>query len=176
MKHLTKALVVIALGILIILAQSHEQNKTQETAPEISALVELIRVVDGDTIVVKLNGDDEKIRIIGIDTPESVKPHSPVECFAKEATEHIGELLNTGENVKIETDPTQDTRDTYGRLLAHVFVGDINIGQHMIQDGYAYEYTYDNTYKYQGVYRDAQSEARRAQQGLWSPETCSGRR
>ena len=77
------------------------------------------RVVDGDTIEVRLDGRIEKIRLIGIDTPESVKPGTPVECYAKAASAQTDRLLE-GRRVRLEFDA--ERRDRYGRLLAYVYV------------------------------------------------------
>lgn len=176
MEHLKKAGIILVLGIIIILVRNYEQKQHITTAQDSRTNAQLVRVVDGDTIVVNINGDEEKVRIIGINTPESVKPNSPVECFGKEASIHITELLNRPGGLIIEPDPTQNTRDRNGRLLAHIFVGDINIGQQMIADGYAYEYTYRIPYIYESEYRTAESEARNNNRGLWSPDTCNGQK
>jgi|AntAceMinimDraft_6_1070360.scaffolds.fasta_scaffold07959_2 micrococcal nuclease len=176
MKHLRKPFLILVIGIFIILVREYEWNQIINTPPEITGNAELIRIVDGDTLIVRLNGIDERVRIIGIDTPESVKPNSPVECFASETSDHMKQLLNNINSVRVETDPTQDTRDRYGRLLAHIFVGNVNIGNQMVYDGYAYEYTYREPYLYQREYRKAQRAARSAKNGLWAEETCSGKR
>lgn len=176
MNQLKKIGILLIIGIIIILARQYEWKRTIQAPPDIAGQATLVRVVDGDTLIVDLDGVEERIRIIGIDTPESVKPNTPVQCFAKEATAHLTEILGQNEILTIETDPTQDTRDTYDRMLAHVFIGKENIAEVMIADGYAYEYTYDKPYIYQNKYKNAQSEARSAERGLWSPDTCSGQR
>src|SRR4051812_19756968 len=75
------------------------------------------RVVDGDTLVVAVDGHDEKVRLIGIDTPETVDPRKPVQCFGKEASRRMSELLPPGSEVRLERDA--ELRDRYGRLLAY---------------------------------------------------------
>ena len=70
------------------------------------------RVIDGDTIVVHLGGRDERVRLIGIDTPETVDPRKPVQCFGKEASKRMGELLPVGTQVTLERDA--ELRDRYG--------------------------------------------------------------
>ncbi len=176
MNQLKKAGIILVLGIIIILVRNYELQQSHEIAENSREHAELVRVVDGDTIVVRVAGNEEKIRIIGINTPESVKTNSPVECFGKEAGEHISDLLEQSGTLRIETDPTQDTRDSYGRLLAHVFIDDVNIGNQMVFDGYAYEFTYREPYIYQSDYRNAQTDARNNNRGLWSPETCNGQK
>jgi len=126
------------------------------------------KVVDGDTIEVDLNGQKETIRMIGINTPETVDPRKPVECFGKEASNKGKEVL-TGHDVRLEADPTQTDRDKYNRLLRYVFRDDgLFYNQFMVEQGYAYEYTYDAPYQYQKVFKDAQTEAETNGRGLWS--------
>ena len=104
----------------------------------------VIRVVDGDTIHARLNGVDEKVRIIGLDSPETSKPGTPVECFAREATAAAKRLLKPGDPILLQPDPTQDTRDRYDRLLAHVFLADGTLfAETMIRQGDAIHYVYD---------------------------------
>ena len=135
---------------------------------------DVIRVVDGDTIVIKKDGKNQTVRLIGINTPESVDPRRPVECFAVEASNYAKQLL-TGKKVTLETDPTQDTYDRYQRLLAYVY---LESGEHinltMIQKGYAYEYTYNEPYIYQSAFKEAQQQAQHEQRGLWNPNACNG--
>jgi len=112
-------------------------------------LYSVVKVVDGDTLSVSINGKTETIRLIGINTPETVDPRKPVECFGKEASNKAKELLS-GKRVRLETDSTQGDRDKYGRLLRYVWLEyDIFFNKQMISDGYAYEYTYSKPYKYQ---------------------------
>ena len=129
-------------------------------------------VVDGDTIKVSLGGETVTIRIIGIDTPETVNPRSPVQCYGREATNNM-KLLVDGKTVYLEVDPSQDDRDRYKRLLRFVFMPDgTDVGLSMIADGFAHEYTYDKPYTYQQKYLAAQENARKKNRGLWS-EVCN---
>ncbi len=133
------------------------------------------RVVDGDTVRVWVDGESEPIRIIGLDTPETVDPRKPVQCFGKEASNKATELL-AGQIVGLELDETQGDRDTYDRMLRYVILPDgRNFSQVMIQEGYAFEYTYQsNPYNYQVEFQAAELQARKTKTGLWSPETCDG--
>jgi micrococcal nuclease len=125
------------------------------------------KVIDGDTIAVVKDGIKETIRLIGINTPESVDPRRPVECFGVEASNKAKELL-TGRNVYLEEDPTQGTRDKYNRALRYVRREDgLFYNLWIIQNGYAYEYTYDTSYKYQAEFKRAQSDAQAKGVGLW---------
>ena len=91
---------------------------------------------------------------------ETVDPRRPVQCFGKEASAEAKRLL-TGARVRIAQDPTQDTRDKYGRLLAYLWLDDgLFFNKHMIEAGYAYEYTYRTPYQYRAEFKAAQKEAR----------------
>lgn len=134
----------------------------------------VVRVVDGDTVDVAIGGEVERVRLIGIDTPETVRPNTPIECFGKQASAFTGQLLG-GQTVAIEADPSQDSRDKYGRLLAYLWLADGRMANmELVAGGYAYEYTYDQPYKYQAQFRQAQREAQAAQRGLWAPGACGG--
>ncbi len=130
------------------------------------------KVIDGDTIEVSIDGKIERIRQIGINTPETVDPRSPVECFGIEASNQAKKLLS-GKSVALETDSTQGERDKYNRLLRYVFLVDgTNFGEKMIRDGFAHEYTYSTPYKYQALYKAAQAETKTAKRGLWADGAC----
>lgn len=131
-------------------------------------------VVDGDTLKINKDGSIITLRLIGIDTPETVDPRKPVQCFGKEASNKAKELL-TGKKVRIETDSTQDTLDKYGRTLAYIYREDgLFYNKYMIEQGYAHEYTYNTPYKYQTEFKNAQKLAQTNLLGLWSPNTCNG--
>ncbi|MFZ2303464.1 MAG: thermonuclease family protein [Minisyncoccia bacterium] len=131
----------------------------------------VIRVIDGDTIIVLVNGAQEKIRLIGVDTPETVDPRGSVQCFGEEASEFTRSIL-VNQVVRLESDASQDDRDKYGRLLRYVFLGDTLINKELISLGYGHEYTYRRVYKYQKEFKDAEMSARNSQEGLWSESAC----
>ena len=148
---------------------------TMNTATSSSGYVyySVLSVVDGDTIKIDLDGKAETLRLIGIDTPETVDPRKPVQCFGHEASNKAKELL-LGKKVRIESDPTQGERDKYGRLLVYVYREDgLFYEKYMIEHGYAHEYTYNIPYAYQSEFKSAEASARSAQLGLWAPETCN---
>ena len=147
---------------------------TNTTIPVTAMAATVLRVVDGDTIHVLLNNNDVTIRMIGIDTPETVDPRKPVQCFGKEASNHARQLLN-GATVYLEIDNSQGDYDKYNRLLSYIWMSDGRMfNQVMIADGFAFEYTYNRPYKYQAQFKDAQRNAQSQQLGLWSPATCNG--
>ncbi len=134
---------------------------------------EVARIVDGDTIEVMRDGESVKVRLLGINTPESVGDRVH-ECFGKEASAYASSILKN-QIVKLETDDSQDKYDKYGRLLAYVYLLDNQMANRkLIAEGYAYEYTYDAPYKYQEDFRALQSFAKRETRGLWARDTCNG--
>lgn len=131
----------------------------------------LMRVVDGDTIIVGFENATEYVRFIGIDSPEPNDLGGP-ECYAKEATTHLQELARTGV-VVLNFDETQGMYDSYGRLLAYVEMPDgTDLAKQMLADGYAREFTYRSEYERQADYKVAEAEAITNEQGLWSPDVC----
>jgi len=138
-----------------------------------SELYTVQSVVDGDTVKILMGTAVETVRLIGIDTPETVHPSKPVECFGREASNKTKELL-TGKQVSIEKDGSQDERDKYGRLLAYIFLEDgTNVNKLLIAEGYAHEYTYNLPYKYQSEFKQAESDARTNKRGLWADNACT---
>ncbi len=126
-------------------------------------------VVDGDTV--KLS-DGNKIRILGIDTPETVDPRKAVQCFGKEASDKMKELVN-GKKVILLVDASQGDRDKYGRLLRYIYLENEDIGATMIREGYAYAYLKYPTSKTE-EYKTLETRAREGKKGLWADNTCNG--
>ena len=133
------------------------------------------RVVDGDTIRVATDDGEVRVRLIGIDTPETVSPNEPVGCFGPEASAQAERLL-AGTSVYLELDASQGDTDRFGRVLAYAWQDEHTMFNYaMVRDGFATEYTYDAPYAYQREFRSAQAGARAAGLGLWSAATCNGR-
>lgn len=134
----------------------------------------VVKVVDGDTVDVAMGGRTERLRLIGLDTPEVVDPRKSVQCFGREASQHAHQLLDR-QTVYLEPDSSQTDRDRYGRLLRYAWLPDGRLFNFvMIAEGYAHEYTYDVPYKYQEAFKAAEREAREQAKGLWAPTTCNG--
>lgn len=186
-KKQKRMIVYSILGLLIILLgrifpAPENQNRTEAlerpTPPAVvsttdgEAQVQVDRIIDGDTIDVLVNGEEKRIRLIGLNTPETKDPRKPVECFGKEASLYITQLLE-GKTVRLEADDSQDQQDRYGRLLRYVFVGEMNVNLEMIRQGYGYEYTYERPYRYQAEFKAAQQEALDQKRGLWGIDGCS---
>lgn len=133
---------------------------------------EVIRVIDGDTVEVVVNGKKESIRLIGVDTPEVHDPRKPVQCFGKEAWDKAKELLH-GKQVRLESDASQGDRDKYNRLLRYVFLEDGTfVNKALVSQGYAHEYTYRIPYTYQIEFQQAENDAREQKKGLWADGVC----
>jgi micrococcal nuclease len=133
----------------------------------------VVKVVDGDTIDVSMNGKTVRLRLIGINTPEVVDPRKPVECFGRQASDNAKKLL-TGQQVRIAADPSQDDLDIYGRSLRYVWRADgLFYNLEAIKDGFAYEYTYQLPYLYQEEFKTAQKFAQDNQLGLWAAGGCA---
>lgn len=136
--------------------------------PRVAATV--VEVVDGDTLKVLLDGQEQTIRIIGVDTPETRDPNAPVMCYGAEATAKTRELVDlAGGKVELERDVSE--MDRYGRLLRYVWLkhpdGDRMLNFELVRAGYAQMSTFPPDVKYEGMFRDAQRQARDEQQGLW---------
>lgn len=148
-----------------------DENLAQDSKFKEGEKATVTRVIDGDTI----HAGGHKIRIIGLDAPESKHPRKPVECFSSEATNRMSELVS-GKTVYLVADPSQDSVDKYKRKLFYVYLEDgTNVAYQMIKDGYAHEYTYNsNPHRWQKQFKDAQNDARSNKRGLWGDETCAG--
>ncbi|MES2953564.1 MAG: thermonuclease family protein [Patescibacteria group bacterium] len=148
-------------------------GETAATSSKQTGLSLVTKVVDGDTVKLLLGTTTETVRLIGIDTPETVDPRKPVQCFGKEASEKMKQLV-LGKYVRVEVDETQGERDKYGRMLVYLFLADgIFVNKLMVEEGYAHEYTYRLPYRYQAEFKKAEEDAREAKRGLWNPDVCS---
>src|SRR4051794_38411772 len=127
----------------------------------------VVRGVDGDTIHVEIGGRGEEVRYIGIDTPESVKPGTPVQCFAKRASA-FNERLVEGERVRLVRDA--EARDRYGRLLAYVYRArdGLFVNAALVRGGYAQPLTIPPNVAHATEFRRLAAAARHAGRGLWS--------
>ena len=135
-----------------------------------SRTARVVRVIDGDTLKVRLTtGQTATVRLIGIDTPETRKPGTPVECGGRDATARMKKLAmrnGAGRAVTLTTDPTQDAVDRFGRLLAYVNGGGVDFGRTMISSGWAKTYVYEREFARVTTYRRAQASARAARRGV----------
>lgn len=168
---------VAAFAALIVLAydlidtHTRDQPATQrpagaQTSPR---TVKVLRAVDGDTILVRAtNGNTERVRYIGVDTPESVKPDTPVECFGHEASEYNRSLVQ-GRSVRLVSD--REAQDKYGRTLAFVYVGGTLVNAELIKHGYARTLEIEPNTSKARYFASLERVAIRTNQGLW--KACS---
>ena len=138
--------------------------------------IQVARVVDGDTLVVSRGIPQRKVRLIGINAPESVDPRRAVQCFGRQAAERAKELAG-GRRVFLGTDPLLPRYDEYGRMLAYVWLDDgrlLNLA--LLAEGYANEYVHDPStpYELRDEFRAARDQAAEDERGLWAPDTCAG--
>ena len=149
-----------------------EENDLPKNIIESEGAFEVVNVVDGDTVDVIIDGIKVRLRLIGVDTPETVHPSKPVECFGKEASAFTkSTLLN--QMVRLEADDSQGNLDKYDRLLRYIFLEDgANFNEILIAEGYAFEYTYNLPYKYQEAFMEAEKQAELNQKGLWASGAC----
>jgi micrococcal nuclease len=135
-------------------------------APAQPSAGRVTHIVDGDTIEVELQGRRERVRYIGIDTPETTHSNRGIERYGPEAMEANRRLVQ-GQTVRLELDVQQ--RDPYGRLLAYVYVGEVMVNAELVRQGYALLSTYPPNVKHEALFARLQREAREAKRGLWRP-------
>jgi micrococcal nuclease len=145
---------------------SCEQAAQRSERPAASRVGTVTEIVDGDTIHVRLGGRREKVRYIGVDTPESRKPNTPVQCFAKAATAANARLV-AGRRVRLRTDV--ETRDRYGRLLAYVYrlPDGLFVNAELVRRGFATVLTIPPNVAHADEFLRLQRQARAAGRGLW---------
>lgn len=174
LQRIVISLVLLAAGSTTYYVQSH--NQAQESAPSSTINLQqpgyykVTHVSDGDTVSVDMNGKTESIRMIGVDTPESVKPNSPVQCFGREASDFTKKHLSNT-TVRLDADPAGDNRDRYDRLLRYVYLQDGTLwNQKLIEEGYGFAYL-SFQFSKQADFAASQAKAKDAKLGLWS--TCT---
>jgi micrococcal nuclease len=140
------------------------------SAPGDTTEARVARVVDGDTLVLE---DERRVRLIGIDTPETVDPRRPVECFGREASARLAELLPPGSTVELEMDV--EATDRYGRTLAYVRRAgdDDTVNVILAREGYAEQLTVPPNVRYADALGAAVRDAREAGRGLWAEGACA---
>ncbi|MFB6182017.1 MAG: thermonuclease family protein [Candidatus Magasanikbacteria bacterium] len=148
-----------------------DANKSDGSCKYAQKTYEVTRVVDGDTIEINYNGSEEKVRLIGLDTTESKDPRKKVQCFSKEASSQMRQLVS-GKEVKLEQGPMSDNRGYYGRLLRYVYLPNgTHVNAWMIKQGYGYSYT-KYPHSKQSQFEQYEKEARENKRGLWADGVC----
>ncbi len=164
-KNLLLLIILLILSGLGLIERNFNPNEKAEIFSGSGVLV--TKVIDGDTIEIE---GGEKIRYLGVDTPETKDPRKPVQCFGKEASNKNKELVE-GKRVILEKDITD--MDKYNRLLRFVYLslGDgskLFVNDYLIREGYAHVLTIPPDVKFSEQFLDAQRNAREQKKGLWS--------
>lgn len=168
--------VVSALVAILIGGIGYVTLFASNDAPEGTFIVD--RVVDGDTIVVRDNGvlslSTHTIRLIGVNTPETVDPRKTVECFGTEASAYLKSALPEGTPVYLDADPSKPDTDSFDRLLRYVIrANDMKIiNKAIIEEGYGHEADFNEPYLYKDEFVAAQKDAQTAKRGLWADDAC----
>jgi micrococcal nuclease len=158
------ALLLLLVAVVLLRPWESWDELGGEEGPR-SAQAYVTRVVDGDTIEVQLGGEEEDVRYIGVDTPETVKPGEPVQCYGKRAS-GFNDRLVEGERVRLVFD--EERRDVYGRLLAYVYLGDRFVNAELLRQGLARTLSIPPNDRFAGRFKRLEIAAARAGRGLWS--------
>ena len=161
MRRIAPLLLLVAVVVVLVARGRHNGSHTS------FGRAQVLRVVDGDTIAVRLDGRTERVRYIGIDTPESVKPGTPVQCFAKRASAANAALV-AGRSVRLVGDA--ERRDRYGRVLAYVYrePDGAFVNAQLVREGYARTLTIAPNVAHARELADLARAARQAHRGLWN--------
>ncbi len=166
-----KAQTALVAGIItLIFAVAQNQGYFKPVAKKVvesqPGLYQVTSFADGDTFTVDMNGTKEKVRLIGVDTPETQDPRKSVQCFGKAASNFTKNLI--GQNrVRLAADPTNTDRDRYNRLLRYAYLPDGRlVNAEIIKQGYGFAYVYFPFEKLE-EFRGYEKEARQKNLGLW---------
>ncbi len=162
---------LVASLITVGVAASAAAGCVRRPEPD-DGLATVAHVVDGDTIDVEIGGRTERVRLTGIDTPETKKPNSPVECWGPEASAFTESLLAVGTVVRIERDIVG--RDDYGRLLGYVYLverSDLFVNLEIVEQGFARPLTIEPNSTFAPEFAAAARRAERSDRGMWG--ACS---
>ena len=157
---------LLMLAVAAVLLRPWESDKADQ-GPAM-ARVTVVRAVDGDTIEARIDGTLEDVRYIGVDTPETVDPEEPVQCFGHRASEFNRRLV---EHRRLRLVFGAERRDTYGRLLAYAYIGHRFVNAALVRRGLARTLAIPPNTRYQALFRRLERKAARAGQGLWG--ACS---
>jgi micrococcal nuclease len=162
-------LVFILVLIYVIASQSGWLKSGGKTIEQNQpGLYTINHYVDGDTIAVNMNGSVETIRFIGVDTPETHKPNTPVQCYGPQAAAHTKDAISKFGKVRLQADPLDTNRDVYGRLLRYVYLPDGTLlDEEIIKDGYGFAYL-DFPFSKKSEFAAAGQAAQTAKAGLWA--------
>ena len=174
MRRLVSATFLATLSTTFSLAACSKNSHTEGagTTSTLKANATVDYVVDGDTVDMTVDGVEERVRLIGIDTPETKKANTPIQCFGPEATAFTQSLLPEGTAVYLERDV--EARDVYGRLLAYAYVAETGsfVNLEIVRAGYAQPLTIPPNIAHSTEFVDAARTAEHDNVGLWA--ACNG--
>ncbi|MES2971255.1 MAG: thermonuclease family protein [Patescibacteria group bacterium] len=170
-KRTRRKLLTLVLSMLIALAgfytEKHQDQVGRVASSVTTGSYRVTEFSDGDTITVDMNGTQERIRMIGVDTPETKDPRKAVECFGKAASEYTKQLIGNGP-VRLEADSLSTNRDRYDRLLRYVYTSDNKLVEaEIIKNGYGFAYV-SFPFSKLDEFRLYEKEAREQNRGLWA--------
>jgi micrococcal nuclease len=163
-RGLIGSVALLALVALVVFSDRPEDSEPGDSGPR-SVQAEVERVIDGDTIEVRIGGAEEEVRYIGIDTPETVKPGTAVQCFGPQARA-LNQRLVEGRVVRLVFD--RERRDVYGRLLAYVYAGPVFVNARLVRAGAARTLTIPPNDSHAALFRRLARSAGLAGRGLWA--------
>jgi micrococcal nuclease len=159
LKGALRNLVAVALSLLV----SCSSGATTEN----EVLITVLKVIDGDTVDIDINGNTERVRLIGVNTPETKHPTKPIECFGPEASAYLTQLLPKGTHVRIERDI--EARDRYGRMLLYLYRESDNlfINLDLVSHGYGTPMSIEPNTFHRNDFVHAAALAETTNEGLW---------
>ena len=168
-RHKIKLVLTLLVALAIVATQSGWLNSGVKTAEQTQpGLYAIDHYVDGDTIAVNMNGSVETVRFIGVDTPETHKPNTPVQCYGELAAANTKAEISKFGRVRLEADPLDTNRDVYGRLLRYVYLPDGTLlDEKIIQTGYGFAYL-DFPFTKKAQFAADGQTAMTAKVGLWA--------
>lgn len=168
-RHKFKLLLTLIVLLAVVATQSGWLDSASKTIQQSDpGLYAIDHYVDGDTIAVNMNGTVETIRFIGVDTPETHKPNTPVQCYGPEAAAHTKAQISKFGKVRLQADPLDTNRDVYGRLLRYVYLPDGTLlDEQIIQQGYGFAYL-DFPFSKKAQFAADGQAAQSAKAGLWA--------
>ena len=171
-RHKFKFLLSVLVLIIVVATQSGWLDNLPQAAQQNQpGLYPIDHYVDGDTIAVNMNGNIETIRFIGVDTPETHKPNTPVQCYGPDAAAFTKAQISQFGKVRLQADPLDTNRDVYGRLLRYIYLPDGTLlDEKLIQQGYGFAYL-DFPFTKKAQFAADEKAAQAAKTGLWG--VCS---
>jgi micrococcal nuclease len=168
-RHKLKLLIAMLVALAVVATQSGWLDDASKNAQQSNpGLYTINHYVDGDTIAVNMNGSVETVRFIGVDTPETHKPNTPVQCYGPQAADHTKLVISKFGKVRLQADPQDTNRDRYGRLLRYVYLPDGTLlDEQIIKQGYGFAYL-SFPFSKKTQFAADQQAAQAAKLGLWA--------